>query len=206
MEKKIIVGLNEVELRRFGFVREGTYYKNKRFPIKLVITDVEGSFLVDWDDLQLCNQPTPPPVTNNSELLGILVSIAPYVVRRMDRKSVSREDMVSESIYLASELFSYIDGIILIPNLSNDGRLSYIPGNPETLTLMLGEESHFKIRTESGKEVGIYTHESCISYNNVFEMVGEYPVSIEKEEDSGKYVPFFGIGISFPKIKKGVSW
>ena len=202
MENKVIKNLTESELNRFGFVKKEFCYRNEKFPIKLVITDVEGSFLIDWDDIQLSGRGTPPPVKTNSDLLKVMVAIAPFVVRKMDHENVTnKEKIVSEAMYFASGLFLDIDGVRLFPNIDRDGRLTYIPGDANTLTLMLGEESHFIITMKNGNKFDLYTNISCMSYEGVFEMSGAYPKMVEIEVEKGKYESFFGIGCSFPKVK-----
>lgn len=199
--ENIIKKLDEKELNRFGFTKGSlSYYEHKRFPIKLIITNVEGNFLVDWDDSSLYGYHTPPPVKNNSDLLNLMISVAPLMVRNMEHESVTnKENIVSESLLFSSEIFLGIEGVHLIPNIDFMGILKYLPGNIETATLMLGEESHFIVTMKNDNKFDLYMNETLMNYENVFEVSGAYPKMVEVEKD-GDTKPFFGVGVVFPKL------
>lgn len=198
--ENIIKKLDEKELNRFGFIKGDLNYTHERFPIKLVITDVEGHFLVDWADDRLYSYNTPPPVKNNSDLLNVMISVAPFMVRNMEHESVTnKENIVSESLLFSSEIFLGIEGVHLIPNIDFMGILKYLPGNIETATLMLGEESHFIVTMKNDNKFDLYMNETLMNYENVFEVSGAYPKVVEVEKD-GDTKPFFGVGVVFPKL------
>jgi hypothetical protein len=196
--KKNIVDLNEEGILKLGFSKSGDNFIGKKFPIVLKENPDGDGYLVDWSftaPKPIKEVTPPPPMKTNSDLVRVMITLAPILISGFTPKSMSEEEKGKEIFEYSKSLVEFEDkDIILYPNFNQINGFMYVPGNYKSFTIMTGYERKMGVVFEDGSEETLYTNPQAISYKFLKELFKKSPTKVTIFSDDEKSEePYFGL-------------